>query len=350
MALRRTLSLRSLFSARCYQPSCSGIILRDNVHEEKPNYGSLLHQRSFSSSILSQHLRSSSSHLSLCTPFGVSIYHRSMSTSHVPGSDDSCNVSEVAGTPIDSVMENVASQDWSYSCNFDIVKALIETLHSYTGLNWWASIVLATLLIRGVTIPLMIDNERWRSRIMMLGIHSTASMETKDPAALAEHRIEFDKLLKKYGGTFSLSPFLYMLQFPASVCMGLKISNMTEEVASFKTGGVLWFTDLTTHDTSLIFPLLTWLTFWIMIECDATVGLEGAMIPKKLTRIMVIPMFVVAIMVSKGVHCYLMSCMMFSIAYMLVIRHPGVMKHYGIPEVPEYVMTMLFKRIWGKWL
>ncbi|KAG7560186.1 hypothetical protein ISN45_Aa05g017340 [Arabidopsis thaliana x Arabidopsis arenosa] len=329
MALRRTLSLRSLFSARCYQPSCSGIILRDNVHEEKPNYGSLLHQRSFSSSILSQHLRSSSSHLSLCTPFGVSIYHRSMSTSHVPGSDDSCNVSEVAGTPIDSVMENVASQDWSYSYNFDIVKALIETLHSYTGLNWWASIVLATLLIRGVTIPLMIDNERWRSRIMMLGIHSTASMETKDPAALAEHRIEFDKLLK------------------TNSCF--QISNMTEEVAPFKTGGVLWFTDLTTLDTSLIFPLLT-LTFWIMIECDAMVGLEGAMIPKKLTRIMVIPMFALAIIASKGVHCYLMSCMMFSIAYMLVIRRPAVMKHYGIPKVPEYVMTMNFKRILGKWL
>ena len=111
MALRRSLSLRSLFNARCYQPSCSGIIRRDDVHEEKPNYGSFFHQRSCSSSILSQQpLRSPSSHWSLCTPFGVSIYHRSMSTSHIPGSDESCNVNEVAGTPIDSVMENVASQ------------------------------------------------------------------------------------------------------------------------------------------------------------------------------------------------------------------------------------------------
>ena len=33
--------------------------------------------------------------------------------------------------------------------------------------------------------------------LQMLGIHSTASMVIKDPAALAEHQIEFVKLLKK---------------------------------------------------------------------------------------------------------------------------------------------------------
>lgn len=61
-----------------------------------------------------------------------------MSTSHIPGSDETGNVNEVAGTPIDSVIENVVSQvpiDWSF--NFDVVQPLIETVHSFTGLNWY---------------------------------------------------------------------------------------------------------------------------------------------------------------------------------------------------------------------
>ena len=33
-----------------------------------------------------------------------------------------------------------------------------------------------------------------------------------------------------------------------------------------------------------------------------------------------------------------------------MIRRPGVMKHYDIPEVPDHVGTTFYKRIWGKWL
>jgi YidC/Oxa1 family membrane protein insertase len=34
---------------------------------------------------------------------------------------------------------------------------LIDAVHSFTGLNWWASIALTTVLIRGVTIPILLN-------------------------------------------------------------------------------------------------------------------------------------------------------------------------------------------------
>ena len=46
----------------------------------------------------------------------------------------------------------------------------------------------------------------------------------------------------------------------------MQIRNMAEKVPSFKTGGTLWFTDLTTADTTYILPLLTAITFIIMVE------------------------------------------------------------------------------------
>ncbi|CAN6932461.1 unnamed protein product [Brassica oleracea] len=60
--------------------------------------------------------------------------------------------------------------------------------------------------------------------------------------------------------------------------------NMAEKVPSFKTGGTLWFTDLTTADTTYILPLLTAITFIIMVE----EGMEGNPVAgtmKKFSRI-----------------------------------------------------------------
>lgn len=116
MALRRTLSLRSLFSASCYKPSCSSIIHR----EQKLNYDTFLHQRSFTSSMIlsQQHLMRSSSLLSLCTPLGVSIYHRSMSNSRFTGSDLNKNY---------SVLQDVAS-------NITVVDKVVDAAHQFVFL------------------------------------------------------------------------------------------------------------------------------------------------------------------------------------------------------------------------
>ncbi|KAG2256265.1 hypothetical protein Bca4012_093349 [Brassica carinata] len=67
-----------------------------------------------------------------------------------------------------------------------------------------------------------------------------------------------------------------------------KIRNMAEKVPSFKTGGTLWFTDLTTADTTYILPLLTAITFIIMVESNMQEGMEGNPVAgtmKKFSRI-----------------------------------------------------------------
>uniref|UniRef100_A0A0D3A7J0 Uncharacterized protein n=1 Tax=Brassica oleracea var. oleracea TaxID=109376 RepID=A0A0D3A7J0_BRAOL len=64
----------------------------------------------------------------------------------------------------------------------------------------------------------------------------------------------------------------------------IQIRNMAEKVPSFKTSGTLWFTDLTTADTTYILPLLTAIIFIIMVE----EGMEGNPVAgtmKKFSRI-----------------------------------------------------------------
>ncbi|CAN6900552.1 unnamed protein product [Brassica oleracea] len=74
----------------------------------------------------------------------------------------------------------------------------------------------------------------------------------------------------------------------ASLMQRIQIRNMAEKVPSFKTGGTLWFTDLTTADTTYILPLLTAITFIIMVESNMQEGMEGNPVAgtmKKFSRI-----------------------------------------------------------------
>ena len=49
---------------------------------------------------------------------------------------------------------------------------------------------------------------------------------------------------------------------------------MVEKVPSFKVGGVLWFSDLTTADPMYVLPVLTSLTFLATVEVYSLFLLE----------------------------------------------------------------------------
>ncbi|KAG0474941.1 hypothetical protein HPP92_014627 [Vanilla planifolia] len=55
--------------------------------------------------------------------------------------------------------------------SFPLVAALqhlIDAVHSFTGLNWWASIALTTVLIRGATIPLLINQLKASAKLSIM--------------------------------------------------------------------------------------------------------------------------------------------------------------------------------------
>ncbi|KAK6137290.1 hypothetical protein DH2020_028962 [Rehmannia glutinosa] len=120
----------------------------------------------------------------------------------------------------------------------------------------WASIAVTTLLIRSCQLPLIVNQLKSTTKFTLLRPKLEAikeEMQDRDmsPNAVAEGQARMKKLFKEY------------------------VNNMAEKVPSFKEGGAFWFTDLTTPDTMYIFPVLTALTFWITVECNAQEGLEG---------------------------------------------------------------------------
>ncbi|XP_049936629.1 mitochondrial inner membrane protein OXA1-like isoform X2 [Nymphaea colorata] len=54
---------------------------------------------------------------------------------------------------------------------------LVDAVHYYTGLNWWTAIALTTLLIRGITVPLLINQLKATSKLT--GIYAADATTVK---------------------------------------------------------------------------------------------------------------------------------------------------------------------------
>ncbi|KAH0889622.1 hypothetical protein HID58_052051, partial [Brassica napus] len=125
--------------------------------------------------------------------------------------------------------------------------------------------------------------------------------------------------------------------------------NMAEKVPSFKTGGTLWFTDLTTAYTTYILPLLTAITFIIMVESNLQEGMEGNPVAgtmKKFSRIIAFLSIPILMGIEKALFCYWLTSNLFTLGYGLgkspplslshrvlrPLRRPDVRKLLNLPD------------------
>lgn len=272
-----------------------------------------------------------------------------MSTTIGDGSDKIEYMTDVADVIAESTVEAVASQASAVSevaiaaaDSYFPVAALqyvIDGVHSFTGLNWWASIALTTLIIRGATIPLLINQLKATTKLTLMRPHlEEIKQQVQDKGMdVVEGNQRMQKIFKEYG----VSPFTPMkglfIQGPVFVSFFLGISNMAEKVPSFKTGGAFWFTDLTSPDTLYILPVLTALTFLINVEFNMQEGMEGNPIAgtmKKFSRGVAVLTVPFTMHFPKAIFCYWLTSNVFSFMYGLVLKRPGVKNWLGVPEIP----------------
>ncbi|CAA7035108.1 unnamed protein product [Microthlaspi erraticum] len=357
MALRRTLSIRSTLTARRNQLPYH-IITREHDHDEdsftsqRSRYHSYLHQRSSNNSGFSQMTRGGGLHLPLAPSSGFAFY-RYMSSAHGVGSEKIGVMTDIAEVITDSTLQDAPAQvaaavsevTLAASDSFLPIAALqhcIDMVHTFTGFEWWASIVLATIVIRTSTVPLLIKQMKDTTKLSLMkprleAIREEMQNKGMDHVTMAEGQKKMKNLFKEYGVT-PFTPMKGMLiQGPLFICFFLAIRNMAEKVPSFKTGGALWFTDLTTPDSLYILPVITAMTFLITVECNAQEGMEGNPMGKTIKNVfrgfalLTVPM---TMSFPQAIFCYWITSNLFSLTYGLVIKRPQVKKFLKIPELP----------------
>ncbi|EYU40019.1 hypothetical protein ABFS82_05G110400 [Erythranthe guttata] len=231
------------------------------------------------------------------------------------------------------------------------IQYLIDYVHCYTGFNWWASIVVTTVLIRSILLPLGIHLRKCELKYKLLEprlIEIKKEMRDKDmsPRDVAERQARMKELYKEYGVT----PFTRwkgsLINIPILCCILSALTNMAANVPSFKEGGALWFTDLSTPDSMFILPILTGLSFWIRSEIF-TQPLKGSITERPLKIFglvfssLIIPL---TAMFSKVICFYFITFNLFSLACDIVLRKRGVKLFLGLPIIPMAQLPPALKR------
>ncbi|OMO79768.1 Membrane insertase OXA1/ALB3/YidC [Corchorus capsularis] len=276
-----------------------------------------------------------------------------MSTTVGDGADKIGFIGDVAEVLKDGAVEAVTSQAPAVNevaiaaadSAFPVaaLQYVIDAVHSFTGFNWWASIVVTTLLIRGATLPLLINQLKATTKIAIMKpqldeITERMNRKGGNKFKMIEEQNEMKELWNKNGVT-PLTPMKGLfIQGPIFVSFFLAISNMAEKVPSFKSGGAFWFMDLSTPDSMLIFPILTGLTFLITVESNMQEGMEGsphAGTMKNVSRVLAALTVPFTMNFPKAIFCYWITSNLFSLTYGLVLKVPGVKKALGVPDIPK---------------
>ncbi|CAI0441150.1 unnamed protein product [Linum tenue] len=206
---------------------------------------------------------------------------RYMSTAIGESSDKIELISDVTEVLTETPIEAVASQAAGVSevavaaaDSFLPIKVLqhcVDAVHTFTGCNWFLSIVLTTLILKTATLPFLIIHLKSNIKLFLLRpqleqIEKVIRDESAEPEAIHEGQKTIEKLYEEHGITPFTTWKWYFIQGPVSVCFFLAIQNMAEKVPSFKNGGAYWFTDLTTPDSMYLLPFLIGLGYLTSVE------------------------------------------------------------------------------------
>ncbi|CAI0441151.1 unnamed protein product [Linum tenue] len=278
---------------------------------------------------------------------------RYMSTAIGESSDKIELISDVTEVLTETPIEAVASQAAGVSevavaaaDSFLPIKVLqhcVDAVHTFTGCNWFLSIVLTTLILKTATLPFLIIHLKSNIKLFLLRpqleqIEKVIRDESAEPEAIHEGQKTIEKLYEEHGITPFTTWKWYFIQGPVSVCFFLAIQNMAEKVPSFKNGGAYWFTDLTTPDSMYLLPFLIGLGYLTSVEVwrHLSEGLEGNPIPgtsKTISRVLAVGLGPISASCPTAICGYWLTYSSFSVLCGLATKLSAVKKLLGYPEI-----------------
>ncbi|GAQ87219.1 cytochrome oxidase biogenesis protein [Klebsormidium nitens] len=223
------------------------------------------------------------------------------------------------------------------------IQYMLEAMHQYTGLPWWATIAATTLTARACLFPITLFQMRSTARMSAarpeLEVLSKKMRENvTDHQATQEIQRQMSEVMKKY----NVNPLKTMAgafaQAPLFIGFFLAIRRMSENLPSFKEGGLFWFTDLSGADPTYLLPTICAATFLITVEVGAMEGMQGQPMAKTMKmamRVLGVAMVPLTMSFEKALFCYWIPSNLFSLLQSSLLKVPKVKEALGIPTLNE---------------
>ncbi|CAM9300587.1 unnamed protein product, partial [Discosporangium mesarthrocarpum] len=232
------------------------------------------------------------------------------------------------------------------------IQSGLIAMHSATGLPWWASLVVATVTVRVGMLPTVWFTARHVERFVgaLPEIRSLRGMLGKALQALppGDSMGRLGKIRMFFRGTRGImglhrcspmgmvaAPFVNTPIFMAFVwaTRGMMKSG---EVAGLGEGGVLWFSDLTTSDSTGVLPFLAVGCTYLSTEISFGSNLEGwRKTLKDVCQTIVVGCLPLVATLPQGVFMYWITSSLFTSGQALAMRDPGVRGMLGLKPLPS---------------
>jgi YidC/Oxa1 family membrane protein insertase len=196
---------------------------------------------------------------------------------------------------------------------FNIMGFTLQTFHGW-GAPWWLSIAMLTVVVRTLLFPLTIRQVKSMRKMQDLkpAVDELREEHRDDPQMLQQ---EMMKLYRERGANPLGGCLPILVQLPIFLVLFYTIGEF-ERLESFRTGGLLWFQDLTVYDPLYILPVLYIATMMVAQEIAMK---NTAPEQKRIMRFLPLVFGIVLIRFPAGLFVYWVTSNVISIVQNLLI-------------------------------
>lgn len=217
----------------------------------------------------------------------------------------------------------------------------MDFLLDYTP--WWGAIIGTVATVRLLFFPLVLKQNIVGIKIYNLlpetqkiQVKINEGMASGDGYKTALHRTQLKLLYDEHGVSVKQRLWPILVQAPAFMSIFLLLRRLTNEpIESMKTGGALWFTDLTIPDPFYILPLMTGASMFILMKygLEGSAGPLSSMGPAGRWIMTLFPVGLVAIVHSfpAAVLLFWVTNNFFTMFYAIMLKQPSMKSLFNIP-------------------
>jgi YidC/Oxa1 family membrane protein insertase len=196
---------------------------------------------------------------------------------------------------------------------FNIMGFTLQTFHGW-GAPWWLSIAMLTVVVRTFLFPLTIRQVKSMRKMQDLkpAMDELRREHKDDPQELQQ---EMMKLYRERGANPLGGCLPIFVQLPIFLVLYYTIREF-DKLESFRTGGLLWFQDLTVYDPLYILPVLYIATMMVSQEIAMK---NTAPEQKRIMRFLPLVFGIVLLRFPAGLFVYWVTSNVISIVQNLLI-------------------------------
>ncbi|CAK7567873.1 MAG: hypothetical protein SEPTF4163_005843 [Sporothrix epigloea] len=237
---------------------------------------------------------------------------------------------------------------------------LLEHVHAYTGLPWWASVVGTAFIFRAAIFWPSLSAAEHSAKLQVLrknpryaaAMAEMSAMALKGGTAGQAKAMEARLTMKRMQEAMNVSTwkmFVPMINVPFGYGMFRLLRSMAAlPVPGLETGGILWFTDLTVPDPYFILPITSAGIMYLIFRSNMKYMAPEQQQTMKYVQMAITPISIlVTVKMSAGLTFFFAASSVLQLIQTWLWHQPWLRQFKGLPPMHEMLQGTALNNVPG---